>query len=41
MGIAPYGVGKMPVGRGLRAPPLGVRCVLAAAHTGAALQEGY
>ena len=41
MGIAPYGVGKMPVGRGLRAPPLGVRCVLAAGHTGGARQGGF
>ena len=35
------GVGKTPVGRGQCAPPLGVQCVSAAAHTGAALQRSY
>ena len=33
--------GKTPVGRHPCAPPLGVQCVSAAAHTGAALQRSY
>ena len=38
VGIVPYGVGKMSVGRGQCAPPLGMQSVSAAAHMGAALQ---
>ena len=40
----PYDIGKTPVGRGQRAPPLRVLCVVSAAHTGAALRmhnKGY